>query len=197
MLIDGLLLNGIAPDDIHIFIGGHDRYKWHSNNQITYHEVDHNSFDLTALITICQRNIFSTPYWFLLHDTVKVGDRFKQCVSSKSYIGLKAVPLCYGGSMNMGLYSSPYLKQISQDILSYRNTNYDPDYLIYVKKLAIEVEDKYLREYYQHSYDTGRRVFEDVKSPYEHCPPRTVEYYEQIDLFKFKANCGGLIRISI
>lgn len=199
ILIDSLLANKFRADDIHVFVGGFDKYRYYRAKYtgVHFHEVDHNSFDLTALVSICEMNYYIAPYWFLLHDTVRVGDKFGEAMRSFTYVGFKVSPLCDHGAMNMGIYSSSYLLEISDRMREHKMNPTDAASLIEFKRSAIRNEDVFVKDYYQHSICERRQVLDNQYMQYESGIRRIVEYYKPLDLYKFKSNWGQDIEVSL
>ena len=117
IIISSLLESGIEKKDIHVFNSGFDDYKMEIINEITYHFLNHNSYEYGPLIEICEKRIKS-EYWFLIHDTCKVGLNFKKLLynipnKNTMKIALKSKP-----SMSIGLYNYNYLLSIEEKLLS-------------------------------------------------------------------------------
>ena len=77
IIIPSLLDAGIFREDIHVFNAGFEVYSTEVRDGITYHFLDHNSYECSSLIEIAEKQIES-EYWFLIHDTCKVGLNFKK-----------------------------------------------------------------------------------------------------------------------
>lgn len=199
ILIDSLLANRFRADDIHVFVGGLDKYRYYIDrcNGVHFHEVDHNSFDLTALITICEIRYYISPYWFLLHDTVKAGSGFNTGLKNSNYIGNLVTPLCDGGSMNMGIYSSKYLEVIYDDMISQKMQHDSYDSLIECKRSAIFNEDRFVKRFYNRSICERRQVLDGQIMQYESGIGRIVEHYLPLDLYKYKSNWGQAIEVNL
>ena len=77
ILLNSLIQCSFPLSDIYIFNAGfeNEAYKL-LPNQINYWELNHNSFEYSALIHIIEKRIES-DYWFLMHDTCQVGLKFK------------------------------------------------------------------------------------------------------------------------
>ena len=67
VLMPTLINAGIEKDDIHVFVGGYNEYKYENHKDVHFHFLDHNSYEYSPLIEICERKLES-EYWFLLHD---------------------------------------------------------------------------------------------------------------------------------
>ena len=147
ILIQSLLKNNINNQAIVIIEGGHDERKQTEKYGCLCIETDNNSFDLTAMIDIAEHQIKS-DYWFYLHDTVIVGNKFKPLLEDK-LSKLKSLPDAValyfngmnGSSMNMGLYKYDYIASKKDLLLSRKNKNYTKDGLKEYKIQAINDED--------------------------------------------------------
>jgi hypothetical protein len=197
VLIPSLLDCGIESDQIIVIEGGNN-YREHFNNKysVEYYKTNHNSFDYTALIDIVEYNIES-DYYFNIHDTCKVGSKFLSLVQNSDF-NFNKIALYHnnmnGASMSMGLINYNYLMQHKQLILSFKNTDYTHQGLKRAKRNAVDVEDSLfwkLDDVLCGAYARGNdRIDLGVQTPYGTNTPRITEYYEPIDLFKYKANWG-------
>ena len=52
ILLPTLLDVGIERDNIHVFIGGYNEYKYEKHHDIHFYELDHNSYEYSPLIEI-------------------------------------------------------------------------------------------------------------------------------------------------
>ena len=68
IVLPSLLRAGIERDLIHVFIGGYSEYKYEKNHDVHFHYLNHNSYEYSPLIEICEKQLQS-DYWFLIHDT--------------------------------------------------------------------------------------------------------------------------------
>lgn len=188
LLVNSLLDSGVPPEDIYFFIGGYKHYaQTHTTPNI--YKVNHNSFDLTALISVVDLGL-KADYWFLLHDTMKAGENF--------YTKLKSFPIdpssntiqlkSGNSSMNVGLYKQSYLDEIKPQLISseYKNTDYgNPESLQRYKQKAVHKEDVFLRS---NKYMSSFIVKHNSIDYYFNNIPRKVIHYPDIDLYKIKAN---------
>lgn len=192
ILIPSLLAVGIEPENIHVFITGYDSYSFKIVNRINYHELNHNSYEYSPLIEIVDKQIPS-EYWFLIHDTCKVGPRFKQLLyeipeTKPDKIALRSKP-----SMSIGLYRYDYLLKLKDQLATIKNTNYSHQSMMEWKLWGVPNEDWILWLHkpepliyggitscevinYDNWYDTGTA--------------RRTEYYPVLDLYKNKSNWG-------
>ena len=81
IVIPSLLEAGIEPKDIFVFNSGFDVFNMEIIDGITHYYLNHNSYEYSPLIEICDKE-FQSEYWFLIHDTCKVGPRFKELLNN-------------------------------------------------------------------------------------------------------------------
>lgn len=192
VILPSLLEAGIEKDSIHVFVGGYSEYKYETHHGVHFYELDHNSYEYSPLIEICDKNLES-EYWFLIHDTCKVGPEFKKKLfnipkSLPDKIAMKPQPC-----MSIGLYKYQYLVSVKDKLMSIKNKDYseasmskwkdwgvwNEDYILFntapaplIYPTNVSVESKGLNNW----YNTGTT--------------RVVEYYPGLDVYKNKANWG-------
>ena len=93
---------GIKAEEILIINGGWEAEATSSYEGVEMLLVKQNSFEYTPLIEIVERQLWS-DYWFLLHDTCIVGERFNALVrrppvEMPEKVAMKGTP-----SMSIGL----------------------------------------------------------------------------------------------
>ena len=192
IIIPSLLNVGIDKGDIHIFNAGYDEYKMEVVDGITYHYLNHNSYEYSGLIEISEREIES-EYWFLIHDTCKVGPDFKGLLynipSDKPVkLALKGKP-----AMSMGLYRYDYLLSVKEKLVSIKNTNYSQDSMMNWKRWGVPNEDYilWMTEPTPLIYnDNDSWTIVDYNNWYNTGTSRRTEYYPSLDLYKNKSNWG-------
>jgi hypothetical protein len=189
ILIPSLIQSNIDPKSIYVFVSGCDSSDNKIIEDINYYYLNHNTFELSPLIEIVDKEIES-EYWFLIHDTCKVGPKFKELLYSipenkPDRISLKPWP-----SMSIGLYRYDYLLKNKDKLLSIKNTDHSPESTLKWKKWAVDNEDYILTyngsnvmTYGNHPYITL-----DYKDWYGSDIKRRTEYYPQLDLYKKKSN---------
>lgn len=192
ILIPSLIQAGYTYNDIYIFIGGYDdNIKKELHGCICY-LLDNNTFEFTALIGIVENNLFE-DYWFLLHDTCRVGSDFKKKIENipadnPEKIAIKDMP-----SMSIGAYKGDYLLSNKQLILSLKNKDYTPQGISNCKKWHVENEDFLLwrtsPQPIVYSEYNGF-VITEPDDWYGTKTNRRTEYYPHIDLYKNKSNWG-------
>lgn len=190
ILLPTLFDAGIEKQDITVFIGGCDEEKQENKDGVDYYYLNYDNFELSALIAICDKQLVS-DYWFLLHDTTKVGSRFKELLysipeSNPEKIALKQFP-----AMSMGCYRYDYLLSVRDSLLNIRNTNFSPEHMKHVKVWAVNNEDFIL---WKHSptpsvYEGDEwSMISSEENWYKTETLRCVEYYPSLDIYKNKAN---------
>lgn len=200
VIIDSLIENGIDPELIHVFSGGYDQYRY-TKKLYHYHKLEHNSYEYSPLITIVERNLES-EYWFLLHDTCKVGPKFKELVynipeTKPEKIALHGLP-----SMSIGAYRYDYLisEPVKDKLLRIKNTDYSEKSMMDWKYWGVKGEDYILHQTHPpaHYYAkqefinyTKNTVVVDYNNWYDTPTIRRTEYYISLDLYKNKSNWTG------
>jgi hypothetical protein len=191
IVINSLLLNGIEKNDIFVFNAGFDTDDIKNIDGIVHHYLSHNSYEYSPLIEICEKEIRS-EYWFLLHDTCKVGPDFKTKlynipVDKPCKIALKTFP-----SMSIGLYSYEYLLSIKNKLYEIKNTDYSYESMKKWKLWGVPNEDYILwkTEPQPLLYGTTEWNVVDYDNWYNTSLVRRTEYYPSLDLYKNKSNWG-------
>lgn len=191
ILIESLINCGIEKNNIHIFISGFDEYKSTEEEGLYYHYLDHNSYEYSPLIEIVEKEIVS-EYWFLIHDTCKVGNNFKNLLynfpNGALKMALKSKPC-----MSIGLYNYDYLKKHKEKIISIKNSDYSDESMDKWKNWGVPNEDFILW-----MTDPPPQIYNDKDSweviDYENWygtnTVRRTEYYPSLDLYKNKSNWG-------
>lgn len=192
IILPSLLEAGIERDSIHVFVGGFNEYKYEIHKEVHFHYLDHNSYEYSPLIEICEREIQS-DYWFLIHDTCKVGITFKEKLFNVPVTLPEKIAMGGKPCMSIGLYKYSYLLSVKQKLSAIKNKDYsdasmnkwkdwgvwnedyilfltDPQPLIYPSKAPME------KKGVNNWYNTGTK--------------RIVEYYPGLDVYKNKANWG-------
>lgn len=192
IVIPSLISVGIDKSDIHVFNAGYDKYSCSIKDGITYHYLDHNSYEYSSLIEIADREI-SSEYWFLIHDTCKVGSMFKKLLynipqDKPLKMALKSRP-----SMSMGLYNYQYLLSLKDKLKSIKNTDYSPESMMRWKRWGVPNEDYilWLTNPLPLIYnDNDKWSIVDNDNWYGTNTIRRTEYYPSLDLYKNKSNWG-------
>ena len=148
--------------------------------------TDVNSFDLTGLIYLIEKdyNLCGDESFFYTHDTCFFGERFLDLLGK---INLKEARLFEGAncSMHMGVYNKDIIEKHKREILKFRNTSSDVSILNAIKDSLIHNESFVLGD---SGFLTRQRLPLETKCVYNNNVPRLVEYFPELDFYKFKAN---------
>lgn len=192
ILIPSLFDAGFSSNDINIFIGGYHENGKKRMYDIDCYLLDNNTFEITALIGIIENNLYS-PYWFLLHDTCKVGKQFKEKINNIPENQPEKIAIRTCPSMSIGAYKGEYLTNNKQLILSTKNTDYSQEGIYKCKKWHVENEDFLLWkvEPQPHIYPNhGEPQIIENDDWYNSGTNRRTEYYPHVDMYKNKSNWG-------
>jgi hypothetical protein len=172
------------PDVFYFIVGGSAE-----PTEIGYRNVfftDVNSFDLTGLIYLIENdyNLCGDESFFYTHDTCFFGDRFLDLLNNSN---LKEARLFEGAncSMHIGIYTKSIIEKHKDEILKFKNTNDDITILNAIKNSLIHNESFVL---FDSGFLTGQRQPLETKCVYNNNVPRLVEYFPELDFYKFKAN---------
>ena len=192
IILKSLLDNDIKKDDIVVFIAGHDYTDEDTIDNIKYRYLDFNSFEYSPLIDIVENNLES-EYWFLIHDTCKVGNNFKNLLYNIPYNKPQKIALKDSPSMSIGLYSYEYLKSVQNKLLDIKNKDYSNNSINFWKNWGVPNEDyilwKTLPSPEIYNNNLNWEVL-DYKNWYGTNTTRRTEYYYSLDIYKNKSNWG-------
>jgi len=201
IIIPSLINAGIDPGDIFVFEGGYHERSVIKKDTHTLIQTDNNTIDLTGLIDIVE-NELDSDYWFYIHDTCKVGPKFRELLYNIPESLPDKIALFTHPSMNIASYKYSLLMKYKNTLLKYKNQDYSEKKLKKLKEWSIYCEDLILHKPHQ----TGMRmngIHSDTIDFYNleisDCVEienqdwyggvgRMVEYYPQLDLYKSKAN---------
>lgn len=201
IIIPSLINSGIDPEDIFVFEGGHHERSVIKKDTHTLIQTDNNTIDLTGLIDIVE-NELESDYWFYIHDTCKVGPKFKKLLYNIPESLPDKIALTTHPSMNIASYKYSLLLKYKSKLLKLKNQDYSEKKLKKLKEWSIYCEDLILHKPYQ----TGMNIMGIPSDTIEFYNPnfanrievegenwyggvkRIVEYYSQLDLYKSKAN---------
>jgi hypothetical protein len=200
IIIPSLNECGIANEDIHIFIAGVGTEGKQDNNGMTFYQLEHNSYEYSPLIEIIDKQL-EADYWFLIHDTCKVGPKFKELLynipeNKPDKIALRPTP-----AMSIGLYKYEYLLTVKDKLMGIRNTDLSIESLKKWKHWGVSAEDYILWQTEPHPliYDRkdnnldhkdGDMILIGQEDWYKTGIIRRTEYYPALDLYKNKSNWG-------
>jgi len=183
-----------------IVIGGYyelPEYEITKQDNITYIKANHNSIDITGLITLV--DLYSheiDQHYLYLHDTCKVGPDFFRKLQNINLENITSLSLTTFPSMNIGIYSQKIINNNKDFLLSRKNKDKDAVYKF--KEIAIAEEDTVFKNdpttlilyNYQNVEVTGPTDY------YGTGTMRIVEYYSNLDLFKIKSCWGQGISLT-
>lgn len=194
VIVPSLIKSGVYPSDIFFIEGGHQKRDVRIVDGVNYITTTNNSFDLTGLIDVVE-NSLQAEYWFVLHDTCRVGRNFYSLVcnipNTYEKIALKQWP-----SMSIGSYKNTYIEKYKDRLLRAKNIDYSESGLQRCKNWYVENEDYMLwgekdtpcTIYNKHLHINENFVIVNELPWYNSDTTRRVEYYPQLDLYKSKAN---------
>lgn len=188
IIVPSLINSGIPNTDIYFFIGGYDVYETIANQyNINLYKASHNSIDYTGLISVLDLNIKS-DYWFLCHDTCKVGEKFYNIIKENKFSTDTIRLTSENRSMNIGAYKQSYLYSIKDKVYSYRGSS-DSNYNIQkLKKKLVDEEDSLLKSDSTSHFNKSQRTVLDSNNLYNSDVKRITEYFPDIDFYKMKSN---------
>jgi hypothetical protein len=199
IVLESLLNCGIEKTQIFVFNAGFSEEKTEKIDDITYYYLTHNSYEYSPLIEIVEKELVS-DYWFLIHDTCKVGPSFKDLLykipeNKPVKLALKDSP-----AMSIGSYNYNYLISIKQKLLSIKNTDYSNESLIKWKKWGVPNEDFILWKTYPNPviYNNNKNwSILSYENWYGTNTIRRTEYYPSLDIYKNKSNWGQSFDMTI
>lgn len=199
IIIESLLSSGIEKSQIYIFNAGFTEDKTEEIDGITHYYLSHNSYEYSALIEIVEKRLIS-EYWFLIHDTCKVGPKFKELLynipdSKPEKLALKDSP-----AMSIGTYRYDYLLTLSDKLLSIKNTDYSEGALQRWKRWGVPNEDFILWKStpQPHIYNNNKNWnIVAYENWYGTNTTRRTEYYPSLDIYKNKSNWGQSFNMTI
>lgn len=187
-LIRSLKIANVPLQKIFVFEGGHNTNEKIENLDYNHYRVNHNSFDLTALISVLELNL-NSPYWFLLHDTIEILPNFINQILSTHYKKFDTVQIKDYPSMNIGLYKHDFLGEKCHVILEEKNLNYSEEGLQLAKSRAVKLEDKLFKlSTKSHVYSRTNISTQVKRNINYHGQKRIREIYLNSGIIKYKAN---------
>lgn len=192
IILQSLIDCDIDRSTIHVFNAGFDYEDVLVQDDITYHILKQNSYEYSPLIHICEKQL-EADYWFLIHDTCKVGLQFKKLLynipaSKPEKLALKSKP-----AMSMGLYKYSYLLSVQEKLYAIKNTDYSVESMEKWKQWGVPNEDYILwmtdpKPLIYNNIDRWTVVNEE--NWYNTGTHRRTEYYPSLDIYKNKSNWG-------
>jgi len=190
IVVKSLLDSGISKEDIFIFNSGFDFEKEETIDGIVNYYLNHNSYEYSPLIHICEKQLES-DYWFLLHDTCKVGPKFKELLynfnGTPDKLALKLKP-----AMSIGTYKYEYLLSVKEKLFGIKNTDYSNESMDRWKLWGVPNEDYILWMTPPDAilYNNNDMQVIAYENWYGTGTTRRTEYFSSLDIYKNKSNWG-------
>lgn len=188
-LIDDFNINNIKLEDVLFYVGGFDNESIEEIDGLLIRKVKHNSMDFTGIISLLEDEYFNYTYdythYFFIHDTVKLGDRFYDNVINANLDNARLTSDFLG--MNMGMLTRDYIISKKDEILMFKNTDYNIDSIKKFKSFIISKEDIIFIKL-KDSFNKTKRIITGPVDYYGNGTLRIIEYYKDLDLYKIKAN---------
>ncbi len=192
IILDSLLKSGIERESIYVFNAGFNEKSDEIVDGIQYYYLNQNSYEYSPLIEIVERELES-EYWFLIHDTCKVGERFKELLYNIPETKPEKLALKRKPAMSMGSYRYDYLLTIKDKLLSIKNVDFSKESLMKWKRWGVPNEDYILwmtsPEPMLYNDNNNWSVVKE-ENWYNTGTIRRTEYYESLDPYKNKSNWG-------
>lgn len=191
ILLPSLLQCGIEKEKIHIFCGGCETQEQIKYESINMYRVQYNSFDLTPLVAICEMEL-KNDYWFLIHDTTKVGPAFKEKLHAFPCKNPDKIALRLPCSMSIGTYKYDYLMSVKNRVMTCKMFDKTPEELDRNKSWFVANEDFILWKTDPNPciYPGAEWSVYDNTNWYNTNTERRTEYFPSLDIYKNKSNWG-------
>jgi hypothetical protein len=192
VLMPTLLQAGIEKESIHVFVGGYDEYKHEVHMDVQFYFLDHNSYEYSPLIEIVEKQMES-DYWFLIHDTCKVGPAFKEKLFNIPKSLPEKIAMKHHPCMSIGLYKYSYLLSVKDKLMKIKNKDYSEASMNKWKDWGVWNEDYILFKTEPPPLVYPSKVSiekKGINNWYGSNTVRVVEYYPGLDVYKNKANWG-------
>lgn len=186
VVLTSLLESGIPKEDIHIFNNAFESSYDEQIDNITHHYMDHNSCEHGALVEIVEKQLES-DYWFLIHDTCKVGPNFKTLLYNIPESKPEKIALTVYPSMCIGSYRYDYLLSQKEKILSLKN---QWRYAVYTNEDSILWYTDPPAVCYNGYNSWCCELLNENDNWFGTETIRRSEYYPSLDLYKNKSNWG-------
>jgi hypothetical protein len=190
----------IPKEDILVVVGNSPKVNMSVCDRFYKLEVQHNSVDYTAFIALIEereliaKHMVAPEFWFYLHDTCELGAQFIPKLSAFIPTLTKNKSLTLFPSMNLGIYRHAFFFEKPEILLSKRSSNLPKEEEVYQLKCGCVSTEDFLFKVENDTPFTGnvkgvkgtgpRRIYNGVS--------RITEYYEVLDLYKYKANWNGI-----
>jgi len=178
VLINSLIKAGVEHKNILVVVGGCKQNKVTYSNNIETHYVEHNSYDHTALIEIVEQKLQS-EYWFLLHDTCKVGPDFLKNILEFGF-EYDHVDLDKDGWLNIGLLSQRFINEIGNYVITLKNCSK-------IRAILSEKTYRHLTTLSHGIYQQDANIYIPPQDVYNDGNKRHILYFSSIDLYKYQS----------
>ena len=218
-IIPSLLKSGIDPDLIYMVIMQGDKNgKLINNYGIHLYKVNQNSFDAhSAFLSIFELDLVS-DYWFFLHDTCIVEEKFYQKIKEFDYsMDYDVICACNrDNTMNLAMYKHCYLKLFEPTLRKEKNIDFSLEKMKFLKREAIYKENMFSTKpkmlYYKDIFmiDVDKIKITSYSNPKDKNPapleicdfygtgtPRLKVYFEDLGIYKYSANYGQIPHESL
>jgi hypothetical protein len=195
VIIPSLIECGIKKEDIHVFIAGWGSEGRQDNEGMTFYQLEHNSYEYSPLIEIVDKEL-KADYWFLIHDTCKVGPKFKKLIYNIPKNRPEKVAMRPTPSMSIGAYRYDYLMSCKDQLMNIRNTDLSVESLKKWKYWGVDAEDYILWKtspdpaVYDGFGEEDKHHILGYENWYGTNTTRMIEYHPALDLYKNKSNWG-------
>ena len=212
-IIPSLLQSGIDPSLIYMIVTQCNENKKIENQYgINLYQVDHNSYDAHATFLSVFELGLSSDYWFYIHDTCIVEEKFYQKIKEFDYSpDYDVVRLCNeNATMGLALYKHSYIKKFEPTLRKEKNTDYSEERMKIMKRdFSIMRENMFIWKSKIKHYigdipiDVNNIKISSFSNPEDKYPkylgicdfygtgtPRLKVHFEDIGIYKFSANYG-------
>lgn len=192
MAVGSLINNGFACEEIYIFRGhdkDHDgRELCKNKSNVNIIDLNYSCFEINSMIGILDKQLNNCDYWFLMHDTCCVGPNFKKVIYNFHYNNVNSVRIFKYGTGNIGAYKYTWLDENREQIYWFKK-EYNTISQQQMKEAIVSKEDFLTNRdhFYDHSHPTTKNV-SFLNST------RLMEYYSNLDFYKYKANYSGITK---
>lgn len=192
LVTNSLIESGIESKDILFVVNAANEEKCVEKNGINQVFVNNCCIELAPLLFVVEKEIES-DYWFLMHDTCKVGKNFKNLLhnipnSKPDVLAVRPFP-----SMNIGSYKYDFLLRNKAKLKSIRESNFSSERISYWKNWGVNNEDCFSWKGNGKTVvynSTEKREIIENDNWFDTETTRRTEYYYSLDFYKNKSNWG-------
>jgi hypothetical protein len=190
ILFASMKKNNIPNNQIFVFVNEAENDDIITKDGVTYYNSSDRTYFEWIIPKLILQNNLQSDWWFLLHDTVILGDTFFEKVSAHENNNAKLIMMSSVMSNNMGMVKQEVF-DIHRGYFEYELNDLNKNVDALSRKLwVIRHENDYLK------IDPSRMVFynddryENMTMQQYIGSNRYVEYFPNIDLYKMKKNNG-------